>query len=171
MTRRIAMERRADQTSESTLIKFAYWAVRADLSTLKIDRTGTPAVYCGIFCLRSSPTFQWRCDPVGIHTRRGVAAVAVNSLFLDWQDCSKSIRGNRIMLLGQELLESGAVCLDDFPDDKRAFLRMDGRSLTGETVGGGAAHGGHRSAEAVSRAGRLLTECPAPCCSRSPALR
>ena len=155
------------------LIKFAYWAVWGGLVLAAVKLIGLRcswpfiAAFCGLDSLVSSGV----CDGTHAYKARDCSGGGRSAVLRTGGAVGRIPRKPHRAVGTGTARRSGAVCLgNDFPDDE-TFLRVDGRPDRRDGGRGGAAHGGTESAEAVSRAGELGPECPAPCCSRSPALR
>ena len=107
------------------LIKFAYWAVWGGLVLAAVKLIGPVLLpFIAAFFVAWILSFPVVFVTERMHIRRGIAAVAVVLLFYGLAGLLVGFLGNRIVLLGQELLVDGR------PD------RRDGGR-------GGAAHGGH----------------------------
>ena len=133
------------------LIKFAYWAVWGGLVLAAVKLIGPVLLpFIAAFFVAWILSFPVAFATERMHIRRGIAAVAVVLLI--------GFLGNRIMLLGQELLGEVVRFVSEtiFPMMKHFCAWTAG--MSGETVGGEVLRtAGTESAEAVSRAGELLT--------------
>lgn len=150
---------RADQTQKEFLIKFAYWAVWGGLVLAAVKLIGPVLLpFIAAFFVAWILSFPVVFVTERMHIRRGIAAVAVVLLFYGLAGLLIGFLGNRIMLLGQELLGEVVRFVSEtiFPMMKHFCAWTAG--MSGETVGGEVLRtAGTESAEAVSRAGELLT--------------
>ena len=141
------------------LIKFAYWAVWGGLVLAAVKMIGPVLLpFIAAFFVAWILSFPVAFAAERMHIRRRIAAVAVVLLFYGLAGLVIGFLGNRIMLLGQELLGEVVRFVSEtiFPMMKHFCAWTAG--LTGETVGGEVLRtAGTESAEAVSRAGELLT--------------
>lgn len=141
------------------LIKFAYWAVWGGLVLAAVKMIGPVLLpFIAAFFVAWILSFPVAFATERMHIRRRIAAVAVVLLFYGLAGLVIGFLGNRIMLLGQELLGEVVRFVSEtiFPMMKHFCAWTAG--LTGETVGGEVLRtAGTESAEAVSRAGELLT--------------
>ena len=141
------------------LIKFAYWAVWGGLVLAAVKLIGPVLLpFIAAFFVAWILSFPVVFVTERMHIRRGIAAVAVVLLFYGLAGLLVGFLGNRIVLLGQELLGEVVRFVSEtiFPMMKHFCAWTAG--LTGETVGGEVLRtAGTESAEAVSRAGELLT--------------
>lgn len=141
------------------LIKFAYWAVWGGLVLAAVKMIGPVLLpFIAAFFVAWILSFPVAFATERMHIRRRIAAVAVVLLFYGQAGLVIGFLGNRIMLLGQELLGEVVRFVSEtiFPMMKHFCAWTAG--LTGETVGGEVLRtAGTESAEAVSRAGELLT--------------
>lgn len=141
------------------LIKFAYWAVWGGLVLAAVKMIGPVLLpFIAAFFVAWILSFPVAFATERMHIRRRIAAGGGRSAVLRTGGTGDRIPWKPHHAFGTGTARgSGAVCLgDDFSDDE-AFLRVDG-GLTGETVGGEVLRtAGTESAEAVSRAGELLT--------------
>ena len=141
------------------LIKFAYWAVWGGLVLAAVKLIGPVLLpFIAAFFVAWILSFPVVFVTERMHIRRGIAAVAVVLLFYGLAGLLIGFLGNRIMLLGQELLGEVVRFVSEtiFPMMKHFCAWTAG--MSGETVGGEVLRtAGTESAEAVSRAGELLT--------------
>lgn len=156
------------------LIKFAYWAVWGGLVLAAVKMIGPVLLpFIAAFFVAWILSF-----PVAFAAERHAYKA---------QDCSGGGRsavlrtggtGDRIPWKPHHAFGTGtargggAVCLGDDLSDDETFLRVDGRFDRRDGGRGGAADGGY-GVGGGGQPGRGASgpECPAPCCSRSPALR
>ena len=135
------------------LIKFAYWAVWGGLVLAAVKMIGPVLLpFIAAFFVAWILSFPVAFATERMHIRRRIAAVAVVLLFYGLAGLVIGFLGNRIMLLGQELLGEVVRFVSEtiFPMMKHFCAWTAG--LTGETVGGEVLRtAGTESAEAVSR--------------------
>lgn len=126
------------------LIKFAYWAVWGGLVLAAVKMIGPVLLpFIAAFFVAWILSFPVAFATERMHIRRRIAAVAVVLLFYGLVGLVIGFLGNRIMLLGQELLGEVVRFVSEtiFPMMKHFCAWTAGTE----------------SAEAVSRAGELLT--------------
>lgn len=127
------------------LIKFAYWAVWGGLVLAAVKLFGPVLLpFIAAFFVAWILSFPVVFVTERMHIRRGIAAVAVVLLFYGLAGLLVGFLGNRIVLLGQELLGEVVRFVSEtiFPMMKH-LLRVDGRPDRRDGGRGGAAHGGH----------------------------
>ncbi len=138
------------------LIKFAYWAVWGGLVLAAVKLIGPVllpfiAAFCGLDSLVSSGV----CDGTHAYKARDFSGGGRSAVLRTGGAVGRIPRKPHRAFGTGTARGSGVVCLgNDFPDDE-TFLRVDGRPDRRD--GGGGAAAGTESAEAVSRAGELLT--------------
>ena len=133
------------------LIKFAYWAVWGGLVLAAVKLIGPVLLpFIAAFFVAWILSFPVVFVTERMHIRRGIAAVAVVLLFYGLAGLLIGFLGNRIMLLGQELLGEVVRFVSEtiFPMMKHFCAWTAG--MSGETVGGEVLRtAGTESAEAV----------------------
>ena len=117
------------------LIKFAYWAVWGGLVLAAVKLIGPVLLpFIAAFFVAWILSFPVAFATERMHIRRGIAAVAVVLLFYGLAGLLIGFLGNRIMLLGQELLGEVVRFVSEtiFPMMKHFCAWTAG--MSGETV-------------------------------------